>query len=460
MTRRQALGFLLSLGIAESSLLRGIELPKKRMRVVIAGGGTGGIIAYAMLKAYAPSLEVTLITPNRVHLYQPGACYVAAGEMLPNEMIKEIWQFVDDKEWIKEKIIHFQPERNLLITDAKKVIPYDYLILALGIEPDFDAIEGMDTSLLGHNGITSIYNNDTLTGSIAGALQTKKWIETICKEAKQKRTDILFAKAHGHVKCGGAILSTLYLLADTLRGNGPLCKEHLASNTQITYAHPGKRLFGLSEYNAPLVARSKSYGNIKHRYLHTLIGIDSEKKKAIFEYKLTVKSTYDPDFEEWSYKILKKRIVLKYDFLHVSPPMLPPACLRESTLAKRSGMQKGFVEVDRETLQHKRFGNVFAVGDCAGIPLGKTAISAKYQAKTATENILALLTDAPMQHYDGYSGCPIKLSYKDVLFAEFDYEGAVSRIIKSPCIPKHSLWEYDRYRLPQLYWEWLHGEKV
>ena len=460
MKRRQAINFLLSLGLLESSLLQAFDPKKERKRVVVAGGGTGGLVAYALLKAYAPSLEVTLVAPNKVHLYQPGLCYVAAGEMQPNEMVKEMWQFVDEKEWVQEKIIYFQPERNRLITDAKREIAYDYLIVALGIEPLYSAIEGMDESLLGQDGITSIYNNDTLTGSISGALQTRSWIESICKTSKNKKTNVLFAKSHGHVKCGGAILSTLYLLADTLHGKGPLNKTDLTSNAHITYAHPGKRLFGLKEYNEPLVRRSRAYGNISHRYLHTLIGIDSKKKKAFLEYKLTVKSTYDTDFDEWSYKILKKNIEMPYDFLHVTPPMLPPGCIRESVLARKTGTKKGFVEVERDTLQHKRFPNIFAVGDCAGIPLGKTAISAKYQAKVAVENILSLLLQQPMQHYDGYSGCPIKLSYKDVLFAEFDYDGALSRVINSPCIPKHTLWKFDRYRLPQLYWEWLHGERV
>ena len=460
MKRREAIGFLLAMGLVESSFVRALELPKKRTKVVIAGGGTGGLVAYAMLKAYAPSLSVTIIAPNQIHLYQSGASYVAAGVMHPSEMTKEMWQFVDEKEWVQERVVRFHPERNTLVTEKEGEIFYDYLIVALGIEPDFGSIQGLDASMMGHHNITSIYNNDTSTGSIAGALQTLRWNEAICKTAKHQKTDILFANAKGHIKCGGAILSAIYLLSDALCGNGPLCRENLSSNTKITYAKPGKRLFGLSEYNKPLLKRSKAYGNISHRYSHALLGIDSERKKATFEYTLKVKDSYDPDFEEWSYKSVTKEVEIVYDFLHVTPPMHPPKCLQHSTLAKRSGTQRGFVEVDRETLRHKRFGNVFAVGDCAGIPLGKTAISTKYQVRTAVENILALLVDAPLQHFDGYSGCPIKLSYKDVLFAEFDYEGALSRIINSPCIPKHTLWKFDRYRLPQLYWGWLHGERV
>jgi sulfide:quinone oxidoreductase len=38
--------------------------------------------------------------------------------------------------------------------------------------------------------------------------------------------------------------------------------------------------------------------------------------------------------------------------------------------------EKGYADVDSETLQHKRFSNVFAVGDCIGTANAKTAASA------------------------------------------------------------------------------------
>lgn len=35
--------------------------------------------------------------------------------------------------------------------------------------------------------------------------------------------------------------------------------------------------------------------------------------------------------------------------------------------------EAGFVEVNKDTLQHVRFSNVFAIGDCANTPNSKTA---------------------------------------------------------------------------------------
>lgn len=40
---------------------------------------------------------------------------------------------------------------------------------------------------------------------------------------------------------------------------------------------------------------------------------------------------------------------------------------------KELSNEAGFVEVDKDTLQHIRFKNVFAIGDCANTPNSKTA---------------------------------------------------------------------------------------
>lgn len=55
--------------------------------------------------------------------------------------------------------------------------------------------------------------------------------------------------------------------------------------------------------------------------------------------------------------------------LHVTPPMGPNSVIKGSLLADEAG----WLDVDKENLQHKRYPNVFGIGDCTNLPTSKTA---------------------------------------------------------------------------------------
>lgn len=54
--------------------------------------------------------------------------------------------------------------------------------------------------------------------------------------------------------------------------------------------------------------------------------------------------------------------------LHVTPPMGPSLVVKGSPLADEAG----WLDVDKDTLQHKRYPNVFGIGDCTNLPTAKT----------------------------------------------------------------------------------------
>ena len=59
----------------------------------------------------------------------------------------------------------------------------------------------------------------------------------------------------------------------------------------------------------------------------------------------------------------------EFDLLHVVPPNTSHKFVRESPLA----LNGNFIDVDINTLQHKKYPNVFALGDVAATPTAKTA---------------------------------------------------------------------------------------
>ena len=56
--------------------------------------------------------------------------------------------------------------------------------------------------------------------------------------------------------------------------------------------------------------------------------------------------------------------VVPYDMIHVTPPMSPPEFVRTGPLASADG----WIEVDKFSLQHVRFPEVFSLGDASNLP--------------------------------------------------------------------------------------------
>ena len=78
--------------------------------------------------------------------------------------------------------------------------------------------------------------------------------------------------------------------------------------------------------------------------------------------------------------------------IHVTPPMGPPDCLVGSPISD----QAGFVDVDKFTMRHKTYPNIFAIGDCANSPNGKTAAAVAVQTGVIKANLFALLDGQAM----------------------------------------------------------------
>ena len=72
--------------------------------------------------------------------------------------------------------------------------------------------------------------------------------------------------------------------------------------------------------------------------------------------------------------------------------MTPPMCLRGSPISDKMG----YVDVDKVTMQHKKFDNIFAIGDCANSPNGKTAAAVAGQSGVIKANLFALIDGEAM----------------------------------------------------------------
>ena len=131
---------------------------EKHAKVLVVGGGAGGIMALARLHRALPNADITIIAPNETHLYQPGQVFMGAGLYTLDDISKENKDFIpDDVNWIKDEVASFDPDNNKVTTRAGLEIPYDYMVVATGIVYHYDWIKGLTEDDIGKNGISSVY---------------------------------------------------------------------------------------------------------------------------------------------------------------------------------------------------------------------------------------------------------------------------------------------------------------
>jgi NADH dehydrogenase len=113
--------------------------PPARLRVVIIGGGFGGLAAARALRTQP--VDVTLIDRTNHHLFQPLLYQVATAMLAPSDISVPIrWALrkVRNCRVLLGDVKRIDVERRVVIVDAdQREIPYDRLILAAGMRNQY-----------------------------------------------------------------------------------------------------------------------------------------------------------------------------------------------------------------------------------------------------------------------------------------------------------------------------------
>ena len=384
-------------------------------KIVIVGGGTAGITVAAQLcKGWLNKPDVAIVEPSQKHYYQPLWTLVGAGVFPKETTERDEASLIPRKaKWIQDRVTEFFPEENSLITAGGLRIGYEFLIVAGGLQMDWHQIKGLKEAL-GHNGVCCNY--------------AYRYVDSTWESIRQfQGGNAIFTNPGGAIRCGGAPQKIMYLAEDYFRANG------IRDRSNVLYASAGEKLFGIPKYAPVLEAIVKQRG-IETRFRHDLIEIRAQSREAIFK-----------RLDEGTL------VTLKYDMIHVTPPMSSPDFIKKSPLAN----QNGWVEVDQHTLRHVRYGNVFGIGDSADLPTAKTGAAIRKQAPVLVKNLRALIEGKPLTaRYNGYTSCPIVTRYGRVLLAEFDYaKNPVETFPFDQAKERFSMWLLKKYVLPLLYWK-------
>ena len=145
--------------------------------------------------------------------------------------------------------------------------------------------------------------------------------------------------------------------------------------------------------------------------------------------------------------------MLPYDVLHAVPRQSAPDWIKSSPLS--TGDADGYVDIDKHTMQHVRYPNVFSLGDAGSSPNSKTGAAIRKQAPVVVDNIDAFLKrPTAARVYNGYSSCPIVTSSHAMLLAEFDYDLNLEPVVPAarPDQAAPGYWYLKKYGLPFMYW--------
>jgi len=387
--------------------------------LLIIGGGSAGIALAASLLRREGGLQITLIEPSDKHYYQPGFTLVGAGVFTMPQLRRDTAALIPrGVQWIQAAVSNFLPGQQQVVLDNGTRLSYERLVVCAGLKLNWAAIEGLQETL-GKNGVTSNYSPEL-------APYTWQQVEQLGKGKA------LFTQPPMPIKCAGAPQKVMYLSCDHWLRQGRL------KDVDVHFYNAGAVLFGVKDYVPALQSYIDKY-QVQLHFGHNLVKVDGERKLATFA-SVAADGT-------------AQRHEVAFDLLHVTPPQCAPDFIRNSPLADRAG----WVDVDPATLQHRKYPQIWGLGDVTNTPNAKTAAAVRKQVPVVADNILAdLRSQSGSARYDGYGSCPLTVARGRIVLAEFGYGGKLQptfpRWLNDGTKPTWLAWFLKKSLLPWIYW--------
>jgi NADPH-dependent 2,4-dienoyl-CoA reductase/sulfur reductase-like enzyme len=395
----------------------------RKHKVVVIGGGSAGIgLSHQLLrKGNYTQDEIAIVDPATWHHYQPGWTLVGGGLKKKEDLRRPLDSLMNPKfKFYNKSVGAISPSQNFITLADGSKIDYEHLIVAPGITIDNSSVKGLPEALANPDSlVSSIYNYDTCD----------KAFSTI---KKFNQGDAIFTQPAGVVKCAGAPQKIMWLALDYWKNAG-LYNTSSSSPINISFATGLPTMFGVPKYSATLEALRQDRG-VEGLFEHDLTAIEGQT--AIFT---------RPD---------KSQIKRHFDFLHVSPKNKPHAFVAQSGIANATG----YVDVDDSTLQHKKFSNIWSLGDASSLPTSKTVAAITAQAPVLVSNLLAASEGKKLEaEYDGYTSCPLLTGENKVLLAEFKYAGVPKETFKEWLGVDQGVPRRAFYNLKKDFFPWVYG---
>ena len=363
-------------------------------RIVILGAGFGGLTAAVRLSKRLGSrrgCEITVVDKCTHHLFRPWLYEVATGDA-PEPQLKAgiATPFEDLRTHLSEHGVKVEYREVVGVDQSSKQVHFadggtllfDHLVIALGTEPDFYGIPGLEEHAI------PLY-------SLQNALDVQRKLKALVE--KKRRNEIPFIR----LLIGGA---------------GPTgvefaCEAALFMRTQVR-----KKQIGAGEYSIELVEASPRPLQAMHPQLSAWAKTRLERLGVKLILDACIKGAHK-DHVVLAPRPLKPGEtpdMLLCDFKKENEKEVTTDLLvwcggfRANPVVKDIGVSvdvRGRIEVE-DTMQARGMPGVWAVGDCAALvdpntkrPVPQLAQGAIAQAVLAAENIARAVQREPLKRY-------------------------------------------------------------
>ncbi len=386
--------------------------------VLIVGGGNAGIsLAARLLRDGAR--DVALIESESTHRYRPLLNYVGAGEATMSSLERPARTVMPEGcTWIQDEVVSIDAGSTSVSTRSGQRISATALVLAPGLEEDWDATPGLKESYAaGWAGSTYVVETAPLVWPALKGLTSGRVVFTMPPEP---------------APCSATALKPLFMACDHWQREGVL------SDLDVHLILPGPSPLGVHNADRIIEETLDSYGVQVLRDAHV---------SKVEDRRVTVTT---PEREHELHDV---------SYAHVVPHYRAPRWVAESALA--GDTPAGLADVDPFTLQHKRYPRIWALGDVADLGIKPSGGALRKQVVALAHN-MATADTSDFQHYDGYTVMPITTARHKLMLVEIDRSGRPEPSVPFPDLvrPRRATWFFDRYALPLTYFKRILRGKV
>jgi sulfide dehydrogenase [flavocytochrome c] flavoprotein chain len=313
-----------------------------KARVVVIGGGWGGATAAKYLRLHDPSLDVTLLEPNKEFISCPFSNLVVAGV----ENLKTLTMNYNGLRKYGVRIRHeaasaIDPDKKQ-VRVAKDSLAYDRLIVSPGIDFLWDQVEGLEQA------------KDTVLHAWKAGPQT-----------------VQLAKQLQSMNDGGVVVMTVPPVAYRCPP-GPYERASMIAWFLQT-KKPKSKLIVL-DANKDIVSKTglfkavfKDYPNLEYRPAQKVEKIDVGAREVTTDIGDKV----------------------NYDVINLIPPQRANSIAVDADLV---GADKRWCEVDHVTYESVKQKNIHVIGDATiGLPVPKSGNIANAMGKISATAVVSLL---------------------------------------------------------------------